>query len=247
MSQPDSPEWEPILAENVPILRVLNADQQALLRRKMRVMLAEKSWEAIKGFAVTEEMIITVAAQACFITLSFPDELFDNVKSIIFFPEEYDRPTSGLERRGLIATKRTDVRYGEAMLGGPVCLSWQDVLRGGQNPHDGVNLVFHEFAHVLDMADQSVDGVPSNYGIDNLDKWEVSMQQEYRQHVSRVRRGRPILINPYGATDPAEFLAVGTEVYFERGPAMKEHLPKLYELFERFYRMGTAEWLPKSE
>ncbi|QDT36919.1 M90 family metallopeptidase [Stratiformator vulcanicus] len=240
--KPFPEQWEQWLNENFTQFRMLPVEDQQELRKSVQIFVAEKHWEAAKGFQLTEEMKVIVAAQACVLTLGFPGDYFDNLSSVILFEDEYSRKTSGLERRGWVASMETGVRYGEAMLHGPVALSWEDTLRGARIPNDGFNLVYHEFAHILDFADFSVDGIPSAFGLEDLDRWKESFTREYHNHVRATRQGEHTLLGRYAATNPAEFLAVGTEVFFEKPRLMQVRLPQLFDLFREFYRQNPAEW-----
>jgi len=242
--QPFPDQWEQWLRENFAQYGWLSDEDRERLRASVQIFVAEKHWEAAKGYDVTEEMKVTVAAQACVLTLGFPDEHFDNLSSVILFPDEYSRKTSGLERRGYIASMTTDPRYGEAMLHGPVALSWEDTARGGRIPDDGFNLVYHEFAHVLDFADSVGDGVPSAFGIPNYEQWKASFRQQYQSHRRATQMGRGTILGAYAATNEAEFFAVSTEHFFERGRLLKVKLPELYDLLQAVYRQNPAEWSP---
>jgi Mlc titration factor MtfA (ptsG expression regulator) len=48
----------------------------------------------------------------------------------------------------------------------------------------------------------------------------------------------------YGATNPGEFFAVATEVFFEQSHELQESEPALYEVLARFYRQDPAARQP---
>ena len=65
---------------------------------------------------------------------------------------------------------------------------------------------------------------------------------EYRALQRAERRHRETLLDPYGASDPAEFFAVATECFFDAPQAMRAEYPALYELFRDYYRQDPARW-----
>jgi Mlc titration factor MtfA (ptsG expression regulator) len=132
-----------------------------------------------------------------------------------------------------------------------VILSWKHVVHGGADPRDGENLVIHEFAHKLDMLDASADGfAPTAARADK--RAQVTQElgepighllsEEYDALREALRLGLPTLLRPYAATSPAEFFAVSSEVFFERGDAMRDAHPRLYEALARMYRADPAAW-----
>ncbi|MDQ3331173.1 MAG: zinc-dependent peptidase [Planctomycetota bacterium] len=116
------------------------------------------------------------------------------------------------------------------------------MLRGGANPVDGKNVVYHEFAHALDMADGAVEGTPPLGSISAEEEWTATLQSELEELRRQYHQGFGIPIDPYGLTNPAEFFAVSTESYVERPRLLQLKLPRLYDLLDSFYRLTPAEW-----
>jgi hypothetical protein len=133
-------------------------------------------------------------------------------------------------------------RLGEAHYRGPVILSWAEIRQNALEPGYGQNLVFHEFAHQLDMLNGAFDGTPNLPTGDLAARWGRIMDDEYRRLQRAERRGQETLLDPYGATDPAEFFAVATECFFDAPRAMQRVYPDLYALFCDYYRQDPAEW-----
>ena len=144
--------WTEHLFNNARLCRLLDDVHLTLLRQRTQVIVAEKHWEAVDGLTLTEEMQVTIAGQAALMLLGADDFYFDNVSTIVVFPGSFERDVQS----GYLTEKRHHA--GEAWHGGPVILSWQDVLAGGREPHDGHNLIFHEFAHTLDGIDGEMGG-----------------------------------------------------------------------------------------
>jgi hypothetical protein len=110
------------------------------------------------------------------------------------------------------------------------------------NPDDGSNVVFHEFAHVLDGLDRSFDGTPPLGSREQFETWIDVMTEHYESLVGKVQAGRRSVLDRYGATNPAEFFAVATEAFFEKPETMQRRLPDLYEALRGFYGQDPAGW-----
>ena len=121
-------------------------------------------------------------------------------------------------------------------------LSWQDTLAGAADPHDGHNVVIHEFAHQLDQEQGPAQGAPVLSRSSDYQQWSAVMQQAFNELQVKVAQGLPVLLDPYGATNPAEFFAVLTEIFFERPAELSTQHPDLYQLLSRFYRLNPLSW-----
>ena len=129
---------------------------------------------------------------------------------------------------------------------GAVVLSWPDTMRGGQNPNDGFNVVLHEFAHQLDQLDGAMNGAPVLEGGAMYRDWAHVLGAEYQRLQAEVETGASSLISAYGATKPAEFFAVVTELFFEKPVDLQREHPELYEEFRQYYRQDPAARLQES-
>jgi hypothetical protein len=187
---------------------------------------------------LTDEMRVTIAAQACLLVLALDLALFDPVLSILIYPREYVVPEA--RRLGGGETVAADVRLGEAWYRGPVVLSWAEVSDDSQELGHGRNVVWHEFAHQLDMLDRASDGTPPLASREQYRRWSTVMSAELKNLRSASRLGRPTLIDPYGALNESEFFAVVTECFFDRPVPLRERHPDLYALLAEFYRQDTA-------
>ena len=68
---------------------------------------------------------------------------------------------------------------------------------------DGNNVVLHEFAHQLDQEDCKAEGVPILNSKSNYQLWSQVMTIESQQLCDNIHRGKPTIMNSYGATNPA--------------------------------------------
>jgi MtfA peptidase len=233
--------WDEIFSRNVPYAAYLAADAAARLRDNLRIFAAEKLWVGCGGLDVTDEMRLTIAALACLLVLEIrPTYHYDRIKSVLLYPGSYRWPRS--QRMGGVEVFGSPAVAGEAWPRSPIVLSWQAVLDGVRDPHDGHNVVFHEFAHHLDDIEGGVDGTPPLENRQQYRIWDKVLEREYRRLVKAARTGAPSLFDYYGATNEGEFFAVATECFFECGKAMHDEHPELYEILRGFYRQDTAAW-----
>ena len=231
--------WLEYLDRNVTHYGYLSDVEQAKLRDDLRIFIAEKNWEGCGGLVLTDEIRVTIAAQACLLVLAMPHDFFPQVPSILVYPRGFRAPYR--RRRGDFLEEHGYAdELGQANYRGPVILSWADVLAGGRGTDAGQNLVFHEFAHQLDALNGMLDGTPALDGPEQYRRWRHIMTREFQRLRRDVDQGYPTLLDPYGTTKEAEFFAVATECFFERPVELAARHPALYELLRDYYRQDTA-------
>ena len=129
---------------------------------------------------------------------------------------------------------------GQAFAQGPVILVWDAVLHGARHPEQGHNVVYHEFAHKLDMLDGAADGTPPLAGRGQLAEWVAVCSVEFLRLRRLADKGHKTFLDAYGATSEAEFFAVATEEFFDRPLALRKHSPDLYRVLGAYYRQDPA-------
>lgn len=227
-------DWDLHLNRNVRLTWNLTELEIALLKHRVKIFVAEKDWEGIDGFQVTTEMKVTIAAQACLMLLGIDNFYFDNVKTVILFPHSFERRSK--------ETGEHSYRAGEAWLGGPIILSWQDSLRGGRNEDDGQNLVIHEFAHALDGLDGDMGGQVEFSDPETSRKWRQLLDYEYHELREAEIENKPTLLDHYGAINKAEFFAVATETFFELPHALHKEKRSLFDFLKTYYQVEPRNW-----
>jgi len=239
--QPFPQAWRRILRRRVPLVQRLPADLQLRLKQDIQVFLAEKPIIGCAGLTVTDEMRVTLAAQACLPLLGARRGYYPSLKQILLYPGAFvvDRPHTG--GAGVLSEQRRALS-GESWAQGQVLLSWRDVLTGAADPDDGHNVVIHEFAHQLDQAKGFANGAPALATRVAYARWSRVMQSEFDALHARLARGEEGVIDAYGATDPAEFFAVTSELFFERPLALAQAHPLLYEQLSQYYRLQPLSW-----
>lgn len=208
--------------------------ETAALQSKIKLIVAEKDWEGCDGLKVTDEMRVTIAAQAGLMLLGVPNFYFDNVNTILIFPKAFTRqiPDGHGESH----------RAGEAWQGGPIVLSWRDTLQGGRNEDDGRNLVVHEFAHALDGLDGEMGGNVMFDDSETSDRWFSVVEREFNVLCAAKANGVRTLLDHYGATNKAEFFAVSSETFFEQPRRLREDHGELFDLLMKYYKLDPRNW-----
>ena len=229
------PAWEPVLDRAVAHWGLLDADELERMRVLVARFVSETSWEEARGMDLTGDVQVVIAAQACMLLLGLDiDEYFD-VSSVIVH-----RSTVRLSgvHRGAAGTMSDAPQHlaGQATPQGPVVLSWAAVRNGARFPQRGQNVVYHEFAHRLDMLDGITDGTPPLGSDAAARRWASVLTPAYE----RVVAGDSVL-RPYAATNPAEFFAVATETFFNLPHRLAEHEPDVYAELQAFYRQDPRE------
>ena len=239
-ARPLPPAWRGFLAANFAQYEWLAAEDRARLDAHTQILVAEKNWEGCNGLAMSEEIKVTIAAQAGLLAIGLHEEYFESIYSVLVYPSSYVAKQTEMQPGGVVIESDSP-RLGEASSVGAIVLSWPDVLRSGRVPDDGVNVVFHEFAHALDLQGHGFDGAPLLESRAQYQTWSQIMTAEYHRLILRTQHGRPTLLDPYGTVSEAEFFAVVTESFFEQPLAMREEHPQLYDLFRNFFHQNPAE------
>ncbi len=238
-------EWAHILARTFPrILRLSDADR-AELESRIQVFLIEKRFEGAADFEITDEVRLSIAAQACLLLLHHDTGDYPDLLSIIVYPGEYLARQRVRDEIGLV--RETDqVRLGETGARGAVVVSWDAARRGASDENDGHSVVLHEFAHLLDAEAGGFDGAPRLPRRSMYESWSRILKDEYATLQRRAASGEPVDLNPYGATSPAEFFAVATESFFQEPHALSQNHPALFEELAHFYRQDPRGFMPPS-
>lgn len=238
-------DWLRVLERNVPYYGLLPEAQQHRLRSLTRVFVAEKSFEGCGGLELTQAIKVTIAAQGCILLLGLDrEDLYPELRSILVYPHAYIANVTAAQPDGTVV-EGWQGRLGESWTHGYVVLSWDDVLRGASDIHDGRNVVYHEFAHQLDNESGAPEGAPLLPDKSMYAEWARVFGDAYQALCDCVERGEPTLLDPYGAVSPAEFFAVATEFFFELPIDLEECHPELYAQLRSFYRQDPARLMPR--
>lgn len=242
-TKPLPTRWCNILARNVPYIALLPPLDRQELWGHTQILLAEKKFAGCAGLEITDEIRVTIAAQAALLLLHRQTDYFPLMRTILVYPDRFVAERSEEQEDGTIVEESVE-QAGESWFGGPVILSWRDVLDSAADPHDGYNVVLHEFAHQLDDESGGTEGAPELGSHSHYQSWAQVFGHEYEELQNAVLTDRASLLDEYGAESPAEFFAVATECFFERPRALRRKHPELYRQLSGYYRQDPAVYCP---
>jgi MtfA peptidase len=249
-----------------PFLQRRDLGETAELRRLTSLFLDRKEFHAVGGLRLTDVMAVTIAAQAVLPVLKLGLARYDGFIGIVVHPAAVRARRQQPDEAGVVHAWEEELA-GEAMEGGPVMLSWHDVRSAGGRlgraeaaGGGAYNVVIHEFAHVLDMADGNADGVPLLPPDIAPAEWQRVMGSEYERFVAAVdeldaieategpeaadRAADALALDPYAAQAPEEFFAVASEAFFVAPQTLHGAHPALYGLLARLYRQDPLNDMP---
>lgn len=235
-NEPPPQHWPEIIRRNFTAARNLSEADFDRLLRLTQVFIRDKDFEGAGGFEVTEEVRVTIAAQACYLLLGTDLAVFPRTRSIVIYPTTF----VPLHADGYGGVERGDASLGQAWSMGTVLLAWDSTLRGAFDPSDGKNVTFHEFAHQLDQNSGEMSGTPGGVAPSSVKRWAQEVETGYRRLRRAARKNRADALDHYGATNRAEFFAVATEAFFERPEPLAKAYPELYAELAAFYGRDPA-------
>lgn len=233
--------WREILQRRMPYFRNMPAHLQLQLKQHIQVFIAEKRFIGINGVQINDEIKVTIAAQACLLLLNRKTDYYPKLRTILIYPRAFTKQHSTMHANGTEETQQLAMA-GESWGYGKVVLSWQDTVEGARDVKDGHNVVIHEFAHQLDQEDGHANGAPILGKDQNYQTWSSVLSQGFKKLQREAHYNSPSIFDYYGATNPAEFFAVASEVFFEKSRELHREEPKLYEQLSIFYRVDPVSW-----
>ena len=226
LAAPFPESWRRHLAERYDHIDRLPEPLRARFEADVRIFMAEKRISGI-GLEPTTDLKLLVAASAVTLSLGWPDYEWEQLSEVLLYPQDFDRDY-GFEKADL---------SGEAHVWGTVILSAPALEQSFADPDDAYHVGIHEFAHLLDVDAAGFGGIPAGLPAGRGPEWTALVEKE----MERLRRGKSVL-DPYGAEDPAEFLAVAVEAFFEAPLALRSRHRELYALFAEYFAQDPAAW-----
>ena len=217
----------------LPLLRGLSEREQQRLQHLVILFLHRKVFEGAHGLAISDAMKLIIAMQACLPILYLDLDCYDSWYSVIVYPSGFAPKRVVTDEDGIEHQVQSGLS-GESWQRGPVVLSWDDAEHAGVI--DGHNLVIHEFAHKLDMQNGVANGFPPLHANMHRQQWVDALSAGFEDFQHHCAHGRHTEIDCYGATSPAEFFAVLSEVFFERPGVLRHHYPDIYTQFKLYYK-----------
>jgi len=240
-AQPFKKEWRKIIQKRMPYFRQMPSHLQLQLKQHIQVFLAEKQFVGCNGVVITDEIRVTIAAQACLLLLNRKTDYYPKLITILVYPRAFIKEQQSAGADGVHFSHRVAMT-GESWDYGKIVLSWQDTLDGAEIPDDGRNVVIHEFAHQLDQEGGQANGAPILGKGQSYQSWSEVFSAQFEQLQHQALTGSPSLFDYYGATNPAEFFAVASEVFFEQSSQLCQEYPSLYQQLRQYYQVDPTLW-----
>lgn len=256
LARPLAPQLVAILERNLAQYARMDEGQQRRLQRLVQQFLHEKSFVGCAGLEVTDEMRVTIAAQACMLVLgragdASPAILYPSLHAVLVYPGAFLVPRREVDAAGVVTEQRQDL-LGESWGDGRVILSWDHVRRADADeaqpgaPADH-NVVLHEFAHQLDSESGDTNGAPYLGSSERYRSWSEVLSRNYAALRRDAMWGQRGVLDHYGASSPAEFFAVATESFFEQPWELSARHPDLYEEFLKYFRVDPRDWVAEPQ
>lgn len=232
----DPTTWDAALLR-VRGTRRLSSDERSELPALVREFLHHKEFVAAGGFELTDHHRFTIAIQACIPILHLGLAAYSRFRSIYVFPGAFQERSDGEWQPG----RHAGALAGLAIRGGGIALAWSETKRGFRDDEDSYNPVIHEFAHQLDMIDGATDGRPPLPPGVTQREWFETFSAAFTDFQARLRQGESTGLSDYAATNPAEFFAVLSEVYFEEPDLLAREYRDVLRLLHAFYQQRPLD------
>jgi Mlc titration factor MtfA (ptsG expression regulator)/Flp pilus assembly protein TadD len=242
LAQPLPEPWRRHLTRNVAVYSLLTPAEQRKLVDGLRIIAAERRFVGCQGLVVTEEMKVTIAAQAALLLLGEEGYYFDRVTSLLIYPYKMVLPPHGVRPAPDEDDFDERVILGQAFQQGEIILSWPDVQRGGRVADDGENVVLHELAHHLDGLDGQMGGSPPGLARHRQDHFHRVFERTLEQLRRDLDYRRDVVLLPAAAQNTTELFAYGTESFFERPRDLHDQYPELFDCLREFYKVDPSQW-----
>lgn len=240
-ARPFPGEWDKILRDNFALYTRLSESDRLELQSHVQVFLDEKRYEGCGGLEMTDEIRVTIAAQACLLLLHRETDYYPAMVSIFVYPSLFVAGVEEMDETGIVSQYEDDLS-GEAWDRGPVVLSWEDALMSARGEDEGYNSVIHEFAHQLDIENGAIDGVPRLDGPERYESWEKALSAAFDRFEKKIGAGRDSEVDEYALEGPDEFFAVVTEHFFHTPGRLRAEFPDVYNELKAYFRQDPASW-----
>lgn len=219
------------LQKHVLFYQKLDAEQKLVFDEKVKDFLSSVRIHGVKTtIDITDKLL--VAASAIIPIFHFKDWKYHNLKDVLIYDDLFNADSFKTTGQG----RNIAGMVGNGTMNNMMILSKHELEQGFLNKTDKNNTAIHEFVHLLDKSDGATDGIPENL----LDKQEIiPWIKLMHRKIQQINDGQSD-INPYAATNEAEFFAVVSEYFFERPELLQKKHPVLYKMLEEIFRPDNA-------
>lgn len=213
------------LREHIPFYKKLKKSDQTIFEDRIGIFLADVKITEIDKQQAEKESCFYVASSAVIAFWGLPYYNYGNLREVLVYPSNFDMDNT-LNQHGIVNGK---VHHG-GLMNNTMILSLPALIKGFQIDNDKKNVGIHEFAHLLDKSDGSIDGIPEYLGEEDKKIW-VKLMGEAMEEIKNNNSTIP----DYGSTSEAEFFAVVVTYYKECPSLLKIKNRPLYEFLETYF------------
>lgn len=227
------PAWLHYLNANVPLYRRLPLGLRTRMQDSILNFVDGKRWKHCGGLdAVTDEMKISIAGQACFLLLNRDHQVnFSRIHNILLYPKSSLNEDSESENA---------LPPVEAWPSASVVLVWDAARKTALDMRDGCNPMLDGFARQL-APDSASAG---NTGLWLHTAWARVMSEEFTRFSETGTAGNTALPPHSGEDQAAEFFAAATELFFELPDRLRARNAELYTRLQDFFKLNPVQWQP---
>jgi Mlc titration factor MtfA (ptsG expression regulator) len=241
LGEPLSDSQQQIIERNIAVFSLLSTAERDRLLAATKIIVAERRFVGSGELAITDEMKLTIAAQAALLLLGEEGYYFDRVPTI-FVHSRVQTTKSHRDLATAVLVEENVPIEGQALDQGEIRLVWKDVLYGGRDPRDGENVVLHELAHHLDRLDGEMGGIPPLPSDELRERWVRTFDHELAELRHEIRSGVAVFLHEEAAENRAELFAYSTECFFEQPWELAEFHSELFECLLSFYKIDPRKW-----
>lgn len=219
-------DYKSILEQHVAYYRSLDDPGKHRFEEKIKEFLG---YIRIHGVDTEVDGLdrLLVASSAVIPIFGFPEWRYYNLRDVLLYKDDFN-----IETFSTTGTSRDTLgMVGNGPLQMEMILSKPALHAGFRDSLNKENTGIHEFVHLLDKEDGSVDGLPEAL----LEKkYTLPWLRLMATSIAAIGTGQSD-INIYGAKNEAEFFAVAAEYFFQRPELFKERHPELYKAMTHIF------------
>jgi Mlc titration factor MtfA (ptsG expression regulator) len=209
------------LNEHISFYKRLTAADKTVFEDRIGLFLAEISVIEVGQNMPQKFTCLYVASSAVIAFWGLPYWNYGELREVLVYPTNFNEDNT-LDEQGHFSGK---VHHG-GLMDNTMVLSLPS-LKNGFKLLDAKNVGIHEFAHMLDKADENIDGIPAFLNAEERKIWSALVDRDLHRQIKQSK------FNPYGFTSEVEFFAVLMETYRENPKRVEKRYPELFEILDR--------------